>query len=133
MDVLELVRVRTVCGRASALAIRYTHPNSAYSVLVQSTAGSGDGLGGGCDCGLGRPDVRLVDRRCPSLYGLDLPFWYACCCSASEAVVHVSLRVRRSVALDGSMSRGDKVLFRAAPCCLVNGGLADGLVGAALM
>ena len=133
MDVLELVRVRTVCGRASALAIRYTHLNSAYSVLVQSTAGSGDGLGGGCDCGLGRPDVRLVDRRCPSLYGLDLPFWYACCCSASEAVVHVSLRVRRSVPLDGSMSRGDKVLFRAAPCCLVNGGLADGLVGAALM
>ena len=134
MDVLVLVRVRTVCGCASALAIRYTHPNTAYSVLVLSTAGSGDGLGDGCDCELGRPDVRLVDRRCPSLYGFDRPFWYACffffCCSASEAVVHAILRVGRSVALDGS-SRGDKVFFH--PCCLMNRELAGGLVDAALM
>ena len=131
MDVLVLVRVRTVCGCASALAIRYTHPNSAYSVLVLSTAGSGDGLGDGCDCRLGRPDVRLVDQRCPSLYGLDQPFWYACSCSPSEAVVRVNLSVGRSVALDGSLFRGDKVLFH--PCCLVNRGLAGGLVDAALM
>ena len=120
MDALVLARVRTVCGCASALAIGYKYPDSAYSVLVLSTAGSGDGLGDGCDCRLGRLDVRLVGRRCPSPHGLDQPFWYArCCgarcCSASEAVAHVSLRIRHSVALDGSLYRGDEVLL--FQCC----------------